>query len=208
MNNTDLHQETYNKLADEYEANAILVQSYFNKAMPIFTSMLKNRARVLDVGGGIGQASEFVIDKKNADVIAIELSSNMAGYYKKRNPSAKIVIGDFLSYKFQGKFDGIIMGAFLHLFSDYEVNLILRKCFGLLRAGGIIYLDTTKAEKYKQGYELKSDYDQKLRRFRTRWTKEKMTTKLTEHGFEISSYREITGIKNKLWMVFVVQKTR
>jgi len=75
---------------------------------------------------------------------------------------------------------------------------------------GMIYaaIDTTKAEKYKQGYELKSDYDQKLRRFRTRWTKEKMTTKLTEHGFEISSYREITGIKNKLWMVFVVQKTR
>lgn len=203
MNNTQLHTETYKSLAQEYETNAGAVKPHIAKAMARFFEYINPDSAVLDVGCGIGLGVELA-NQRGAKTTGIELSYEMARFAKKRNPTSQIIVGDFFDYNFKQKYDGIIFGAFLHLFSKKEVGVILQRSRQLLNNKGVVFIDTTKSEKYSAGLEPKSDYHGEQLRFRVRWTKTEFLKTLKGNRYKVNSYQELKGAKSKNWMVFVV----
>jgi len=205
MDLTSTHRETYDSLAEEYEARVPALRTVYEETVSYFAPHLKKGGRVLDVGCGVGLAIE-VLTKRGFVAMGIELSSKMAEFAKRRNPEAEIIIGDFLTEDFAEPFDGIIALALVHLFPKDEAMQILRKMHDLLAPGGTLYIGTTESVESTEGWEVKEDYSGKHRRFRKHWTEEEFRRALEEAGFEVLELHRITDPFGKKWMDFVAQK--
>ena len=205
---TKKHNHVYNTLAEEYENN---IPKYFEptkKAIEILSKNLKSRAKILDVGCGTGLASEL-LSKSGYNITAIDISENMISYAKKRCPNEKLIVGDFLTYKFSEKYDAIISLAFIHLFPKETAEQVIDKMFELLNFKGYLYIGTTKSFKSREGWELKQDafFPKSIeKRYRKHWLEGELKESLLKSGFKYKKVYLINDVRNKVWMDFLVIK--
>lgn len=203
------HKRVYNTLAKEYEKNVPNYYKSTNEAVEILSKCLKSKAEVLDVGCGIGLASEL-LSKKGYEVTAMDISESMIEYTQNRCPNGKTIVGDFLTYKFENNYDAIISLAFIHLFPKIIALKIIDKMFELLKPGGYLYVGTTKSTKSYEGWELKQDafYPKSIqKRFRKHWLENEFKESLVNSGFEFKNVYLLKDPRNKLWMDFLMLKT-
>lgn len=103
-----------------------------------FLPLLRERARILDVGSGSGRDACY-FQKKGYQVTALEPSKNLCREIRKVF-SGKIVCSDIQSYRPNQRFDGIwACASFLHL-QEKEVFSFFERIDLYLNDSGIIYL--------------------------------------------------------------------
>lgn len=94
---------------------------------------------VLDVGCGCGVITPLIFDLTSSDVYAIDLSNNMIQIAKnknKLNDKLHFIHGNFLTYKFDNKFDKIIIyNAYPHFL---DPTTLAKICYLNLNKGGIL----------------------------------------------------------------------
>lgn len=103
-----------------------------------FLSLLKERARILDVGSGSGRDACY-FQNHGYQVTALEPSKNLCREIQKVF-SGEIVCSDIQSYQPEQRFDGIwACASFLHL-QEKEVLSFFEKINLYLDDNGIVYL--------------------------------------------------------------------
>ncbi len=103
-----------------------------------FLPLLRERARILDVGSGSGRDACY-FQKKGYQVTALEPSKNLCREIQKAF-SGKIVCSDIRSYQPDQRFDGIwACASFLHLRLE-EVLCFFENIDLYLNDNGVVYL--------------------------------------------------------------------
>jgi SAM-dependent methyltransferase len=204
MNKTQLHKKIYNELAEEYERRAVGSTAVDEDAMNYFSVYIKPGGSVLDVGCGVGKAMN-ILAKKGFKAIGIDISPKMAEFAKRRNPKTNVIIGDFLTVKFEDKFDAVLTFAFIHLFPKAETQEIFEKIKSILKPYGVALISSTESIESKEGIYAKEDFGKEYKRFRKFWTERELRESLVQSGFKVLAMKKITDPFGKTWMDFVVR---
>lgn len=205
MNIVDIHRNTYDELADEYELRA---PSLFPVSEQVLTWFLPNIApgsHVLDVGCGVGILTRILLDR-GYKVSCVDISPRMIAHAKKRNPEACAIEEDFLKITCRECFDGIVAFAYIHLFPKADVKEVLQKMRELLVPGGLVCLGSTHSTVSYEGWEVKDDYTRTCKRFRSHWTMPEMEEVFTRNNFVIIKKKIHSDPFGKVWMDFVIKK--
>lgn len=200
-----IHKKVYDALSREYEARVESLRSVTEDSMNYFSSQIKLGEKVLDIGCGVGLAIN-VLNKKGFQATGIEISSKMASYARKRNPDGEITVGDFLTTKFNKKFDGVLAFAFVHLFPKEQVSKIFRKISFILRPGGVALISSTESLESKEGWYVKEGFKKKEKRFRKFWTEQELKESIEKSGFQVLDLNKFKDPFGKVWMDFLAQK--
>lgn len=204
-----IHEKSYNKVAQEYNAK-------FNKNLKIQKRVLKDfknilekrfpneKIKVLDVGCGVGVDLK-VFDNKKYILKGIDISKEMIKFAKKNVPNAKFEVANFPKIKISKKFNGIIIDAFIHLFRENKAEAILNKVKKILKPKGIFFISTTKHRLSKEGFFEKEGYAKKVKRFRKFWTEKEFKDFIKENKFKILNinYEKQLNSDN-IWMNYSV----
>lgn len=205
MDYSSIHKNTYDELAEEYELRVDALTPVTEEAMNCFSAHVKPGGSVLDIGCAVGIAIN-ILGKKGFRCTGLEISPKMADFARKRNPSANIITGDFLTADFNHKFDAILTFAFIHLFPKKQVVTILKKIKSILNPGGVALVSSTKSAESSEGWEIKKDYSKKVKRFRKYWTENELSETLNAVGFKKIILNKFTDPFKKTWMDFIVKR--
>jgi SAM-dependent methyltransferase len=201
-----LHIDTYDSLADEYESRVETYREVTTYALSPFITRLPINAKVLDIGCAVGYTVE-ILNAAGKQAEGIDISPAMIQHAKKRNPTATFVVGDFLEHTYLPEsFDGALLYAFIHLFPKDAALACMTKVVEILKPGGHIFIGTTKSAIASEGFEEKADYVAAPRRFRKHWTTQEMEDFFAAHNLTIIHYEDNTDEFGKVWMDYVVQK--
>ena len=127
------YYELHAKLYAEETFSADMSEQYRR-----FLPLLRERARILDVGSGSGRDACY-FQKKGYQVTALEPSKNLCREIRKVF-SGKIVCSDIQSYRPNQRFDGIWACASLLHVPEKELSAILKKIARALKDSGILYM--------------------------------------------------------------------
>lgn len=200
------NKNTYDALAEQYEKKVNQRKEFNKTAISQFIHYISNGNKILDLGCAVGLDASIFIEN-GFSVVGLELSEEMVKFARKRNPSAKILSGNFLEANFDERFDGIYAQAFVHLFPKEEAITVIKKIKSLLNKEGVAHITSSKSDESKEGWFVKSDYSGEHKRFRKYWTKEEMEETLKQVGFVIVDYYEIKDPYEKEWMVFTAKNS-
>ena len=202
-----INKETYNKLAKEYNDRDYAVQNDFYINTMFEDLDLREGKKILEIGPGRGDRLKNFC-AFNLDVTAIELSEEMCKLCTQKAPKAKIINKNVLQCDFDFQFDFIYMEAMIHNFPLEESKKVLELVSKWLKDTGILICTTTVEKIDSEGYEEKSDYKNKEKRFRHRYT-EQTFDELFKNDFIILNKKykkEKDKIRNKLWQIIYAKK--
>ena len=202
-----INKETYNKLAKEYSDRDYAVQNDFYINTMFKDLDLREGKKILEIGPGRGDRLKNFYDF-NLDVTAIELSEEMCKLCTQKAPKAKIINKNALECDFDFQFDFIYMEAMIHNFPLVEAKKVLELVSKWLKDTGTLICTTTVEKIDSEGYEEKSDYKNKEKRFRHRYT-EQTFDEIFKNDFIILNKKykkEKDNIRNKLWQIIYAQK--
>lgn len=207
-----VNELVYDKLADEYKERLKIYEKTDRVIVDFYISYLKkqfSQPNVLELGPGSGLILRF-FDQEGFNTSAIDISKNIIKVSSETSPNTKYIQADFLEYDFrEQRYDGIFAKAFIHLFTKDDAASVLKKIHGLLNQKGAVFLSTTVHHDSEEGYFEKSDYDQKVARFRKRWTEQELLDEVEKVGFVIIQKEYfIEPEKNKKWVYLTATKSR
>ena len=194
----------YNALASEYEERAESLRPVIDLSISFLIKYLKNGEDILDIGCGVGMFIKS-LSEHGFNVTGIEISPLMVEFAKRRNVNSLIIEADYLDYKFNKKFHGAVLSAFIHLFPKDIARQVISKLKKDLIKGGVAIIGTTESMVSREGWEAKSDYRNKRKRFRKHWTEKELEEFLIENNFEILELNKVKDLFNKTWMGFIVK---
>ena len=205
-NYIDINRTAYNSLADEYNTKCFKNIKKQKQLLKKFVTLLKKNfdipIKVLDVGCGIG-ANCRILEEEQIECTGIDNASEMIKYARRNSPRSRFIVSNFLDYKGKDKFQGIILGAFLNLFPEKDLEKLLLKTKQLLDNNSFVFIYTKLYNQNKEGLFLKEGYDSKIKRFIRLWKKEDFIKKLEKY-FNIVYMGK--GYGDKKWYMFVGQK--
>ena len=206
---TQVHKAVYDALVEEYEHKADLSVASMTRLVNYFIPYITSGNEVLDIGCGVGQETQL-LSEGGFKVTAIDISSKMVEHTKKRCPNAHVVQGEFLRFNFDQQFDAIFSFAFIHLFPKSDANRVLKKMFGLLKSGGVLFINTNLSTESREGWEVKNDSlfpRSKQKRYRKHWTEVELLSALVETGFVLKD-KTISDDdpRGKKWMQFIMER--
>ena len=210
----------YDKSAEEYykrqPKSGKFYKKFYPKILKPFEDKLKQdfgkTVKILDVGCGTGRALKL-LSSYGFLTYGIDFSSKAVLIARKNAPSAKIIVGNFLTKPFNTKFQGIIMISSFHLFPKNDVKLVLDKLDSLLVPSGYCLISIIKstprhAKKSDEGY-FPQKANPHIIRFKTRYTEEDFKHIFNNLGWAGVSmfYRrtEREYLKQK-WMNIIIKK--
>jgi len=111
---------------------------------------LKVFNKALEIGSGPGTWTEYIVQKFNT-IHAVELSETMIKEAKKNKNLTEVEFyhSDFLEFQTSEKYDTIISVRSFEYFSDKSA--FLKKCYELLKPGGIILIISKTKGSYWYG---------------------------------------------------------
>ncbi len=202
---SELHKNTYDSVADEYEERVETLRPTTENALSNFTNLLDPSSKILDIGCAVGYTVEILV-QQGMVVDGIDIAPKMIEYAKRRNPNSSFIVGDFLATDYPpNHYDGILMYAFLHLFPTDIALEILDKAISITKPGGLIFTGTTKSEYANEGFEIKHDYKKEVKRYRKRWTQAELEEVFSSRQLEVVDYAEKVDEFGKIWMDYIVR---
>ena len=136
MNTTNKTLDYYNKQAKTFVQGTVDVE--FSTLQNMFTSIIPNNGRILDLGCGSGRDTKAFLNK-GYDVVSvdgsIEMSKIATEYIGK-----EVICSTFQEYEPEGVFDGIwACASLLHLTKE-DIILVMNKLSKSLKTNGIFYV--------------------------------------------------------------------
>lgn len=199
----EINRKAYDKLSHQYNERWREQVSHQKAILEPFEKKLQkdfeNPIKILDVGCGVGLDCH-IFSSHGFQSCGIDISSEMIEYAKQNVPDGVFKTSNFLEYS-GGKFNGIIMDAFLHLFPLEDVPIVLNKVKKFLVTGGYGLICTTKCNKSTEGYFEKTDYRGGVKRFRKFWTEHELKNIIVQSELEIVDfYIDHNEYSDKVWM--------
>lgn len=175
--------ETWNKVASLYQDKFMDLNLYNLTYDYICETILKENARLLDVGCGPGNITRYLLSKRpNFDIFGIDIAPNMVALAKKNNPSAGFAIMDSRRIsELTTKYDGIICGFCLPYLSHPDCFKLVSDCAKLLNENGLIYLSFVEGDPDKSGFQTGSSGDRVYFYFHRQ---DEIIKELSKNGFE------------------------
>jgi SAM-dependent methyltransferase len=205
-----LNRLAYDVLAGEYRLRG-LAPGPNQEAPPYLADLLLRKVtspdRILELGPGPGDVLRE-LSKHARQMLAIELSPQMAEIAAESAPSATVIIADIMDVDFPtNSFDGIYAGAFFHLFPEREAKDLIRKAAGWLKPDGAMFLNTSVQDEQKASIEIKSDYIIKVARYRSRWSEDFFRSIIEDAGLRIVDRATTNETeRSKYWVAFICRK--
>ena len=114
--------ETWNKVALLYQDKFMDLDLYNETYDFVCNSIIKNKAKILEIGCGPGNITKYLLAKRpDFDIYGIDIVPNMIELAKRNNPTANFSIMDCRKIStLTTKFDGIICGFCLPYLSQTE----------------------------------------------------------------------------------------
>ncbi len=203
-----INRTTYNELAKEYKNRNYAVKDDFYINVMFKDLDFGRDKKILEIGPGRGDRLKNFCDF-GMDVTAIELSDEMSKLCAERAPKAKIINKNVFDCSFDFKFDYIYMEAMIHNFPLDDARELLKLVYTWLKDDGIFICTTTVDECDREGYEEKTDYISKKKRFRHRFTKETFENLFKSEKFKIINRKykkEADNVRIKLWQILYLKK--
>lgn len=190
----------YDKYARVYaeNTNLKLLQFQLNK----FISMLKKKAKILDVGCGCGRDAEY-FKSEGFSVIGIDLSEGMLNEAKNKVKDAELIKMDMRKLDFKkNTFNGIWCVASLLEIQKNEVVQVLKEFNKVLKKEGILFISTKEGEGEQSSRKEIYGNEPKFYSF---YKQTELEDLLKDNGFEIihSIVSETDGIK---WVEIFAKK--
>ncbi|HSX05373.1 MAG TPA: methyltransferase domain-containing protein [Candidatus Saccharimonadales bacterium] len=202
----NINKQTYDELADEYEGRVIKRTPGNLERVKYFSSFIKTGKRVLDVGCAVG-LDILLFRNLGYEADGVELSPKMAAYAQKRNPKARIFIGDFLEADITEMYDAVFTRAFIHVFPKPVALDIMHKIYSLLVAEGVAFFGVSMADESQEGWLEKDDYKNTPKRYKKLWTEDELRESLVSVGFEIIDIIKPVDAEGKKRVAITVKKS-
>ncbi len=190
---------TYDAVAAEYDAKAAERKAVSKVLIDRLAQFIPEGGSVLDVGCAVGVQVECLLEA-GYDVTGVDISPQMVEFAQRRNPQARILVGDVFSLPEGDAYDGILALAFIHLFPKTAVAEIMAKLKTFLAEDGVLHLTTTLAQQSREGWEEKQDYQGGHGRFRKHWTHEELVAFLRKNDWRILDDYLLRDSFEKEWM--------
>jgi len=215
-------KDDYNLIATDYSASR--PSSW--KELSIFSDLIKDGDRVLDLGCGNGRLIELFAGK-SIDYLGVDNSENLLNVAKKRYPNNNFLLADALNLPLtDNSFDAIFSIAVLHHIPSRNLRIkFLKEAKRVLKPGGILVLTVWNLLRLKTlpllvRYSLlktmglsKLEYGDvlvpwanKTKRYYHYFTKKEMTGLAKEAGFEIVEINSLKSIENRRVNLCLVAK--
>ncbi len=150
--------QTWNDIAELYEEKFMNFPLY-NETYDFFCYQLEKNSKVLELGCGPGNITNYIHRKRNDLVIeGMDIAEKMLVFARKNNPSCKFTLSDirkFLPLKKQVQ--GIISGFCLPYLSKSEIITLVPKLSESLHTNGMLYLSFVEGNPNQSGIKVGKD---------------------------------------------------
>jgi trans-aconitate methyltransferase len=143
--------ETWNKIALLYQNKFMDFELYNETYDFICNSIIKEKAKILEIGCGPGNITKYLLSKRpDFNIYGIDIAPNMIELAKKNNPTADFKVMDSRQIsEIKTKFDGIICGFCLPYLSQIESSKLIYDSYNLLTDNGLIYISFVEGDPKK-----------------------------------------------------------
>lgn len=142
----------------EYDAFSWLYSHHWGadfhaEALPalrrLFLDRLAPRASVLDLCCGDGRLIHQLI-QAGYRAAGLDSSEKMLAYARRRNPGAKLILGDARDFHSRTRFDAVIstFDSLNHVLRQEELKSVFRNVYTCLKPGGYFAFDLNREEAY------------------------------------------------------------
>lgn len=196
---------TYNKIAKDWFKDHN-IDTWWIPGTDKFISLLPKNAKVLDVGCGAGQKSQYMT-QKGISVTGVDFSESMLELAKKNAPKANFVLSDARNLnEISELFDGVLAQAVLLHFPKNETLYMLQTWKNKLKPQGYMYLAVKEVQPGQKDENIlvEKDYGYEYSRFFSYYTLEELKTHLT--GLNMKIVYENKELSHKtVWIQIIAQ---
>lgn len=119
----------------------------FEKFVEYFAKELYDSATVLELGCGPGNILSYLASINSSFKLSgIDLSPNMISLAGKILPEAELNVQDIREFKYQKKYDGILLSFCLPYLNKQDTTNLLNKACDNLEENGLIYISTMEGD--------------------------------------------------------------
>ncbi|MCF8428110.1 MAG: class I SAM-dependent methyltransferase [Bacteroidia bacterium] len=153
--------ETWNKLAKLYEEKFMDLDLYNLSYDNFCKALSKEKARVVDMGCGPGNASKYLLYRRpDLFILGIDNSPNMLALAKENNPKVSFELLDIRQIeKLKTSFDGILCGFCLPYLTPTDAMKFISDAYQLLNKNGVLYISFVEGEPSKSGFQVSKSGD-------------------------------------------------
>jgi 2-polyprenyl-3-methyl-5-hydroxy-6-metoxy-1,4-benzoquinol methylase len=150
--------ETWNKIASLYQEKFMDLDLYNESYDFICSTIVKQKAKLLEVGCGPGNITNYLLSKRpDFDIYGIDIAPNMVELSKMNNPGASFGIMDSRNIgEIKSRYDGIICGFCLPYLSHTDGAKFIAAVYNLLNENGLFYLSFVEGDPNKSEYQTNS----------------------------------------------------
>lgn len=208
-----VNRQAYDRLAEHYRERRQQKSEYEEgpeKLAGMLTSNYLGKlddAKYLEVGPGSGEVLS-IIEGRVAESTAVELSLHIINLCKEITSKTKFIHSNILESNFSSSsFDLIYLGAIIHLFPKKDATILMERLFSWLSNKGLLFINTTIAQKSSEGYYEKRDSIGKVKRFRKCWIEEEFIQFIVDSNFRIlKKYYTQEDDRSKVWVGLLCDK--
>ena len=153
--------KTWNKVASLYQDKFMELDLYNDTYDFICSSIIKQKANILDIGCGPGNITKYLLTKRtDFNIFGIDIAPNMIELAKINNPKANFAVMDIRNIsEINTKYDAIVCGFCLPYLSEVESQKLILDAKNLLNESGFLYLSFVEGNPNKSGFQVGSSGD-------------------------------------------------
>lgn len=156
------------------------------------TALLAAGDRVLDAGCGPGRDTRHLV-RRGFAAVGLDRSPEFLNWARRRDPAARLVLGDLRDLPFpEGAFGGIWAAASLIHLAKHEVRGALGSLYSLTRSGG--WMAATFVHGKSSGFLTRGWLPG---RYFSRWTREELARAVRTAGWSIVRLECVSGRERK-----------
>lgn len=149
---------TWNNIATVYQDKFMKMVLYNDSYDYLCTFISKPNAKLLDVGCGPGNITQYLLSKRpDFDIMGIDIAPNMIELARKNNPGANFTLMDSRNIgSLNSQYDAVVAGFCLPYLSSSETKDFIFSAYNLLHKNGLIYLSFVGGEPEQSGFKTGS----------------------------------------------------
>lgn len=176
--------ETWNKIASLYQDKFMDLDLYNDTYDFICNSILKDNAKLLEIGCGPGNITKYLLSQRpDFDIFGIDIAPNMIELAKKNNPKASFAIMDSRKInEIKTKYDGIVCGFCLPYLSETDSGKLIFDVDNLLDQNGFLYISFVEGDPSISDFQVGSNGDRSYFYYHNL---DKLKAQLKANSFEV-----------------------